>query len=138
MGGGRQKNQERPAGIYVQEKAEQIERLQSDLAAALTSEKAHLQATRPKSAWLDRVREIGEVAGDFTAGSLVGIPGLGGMQNFLRQLVRQLASRAITRSRDVIVLLVEFHDRIDTPSPLRSAIGHAILAAAGMLPQFPM
>jgi hypothetical protein len=33
-------------GIYVQEKAEQIDRLQSNLAAALTSEKAHLQAIR--------------------------------------------------------------------------------------------
>ena len=33
----------------LQEKAEQIDRLQSDLAAALTSEKAHLQAIRPKS-----------------------------------------------------------------------------------------
>jgi hypothetical protein len=51
--------------------------------------------------------------------------------------MRQLASRAITRSRDVIVLLVEFHDRIDTPSPLRSAIGHAILAAAGAASAIP-
>jgi hypothetical protein len=33
-------------GIYVQEKAEQIDRLQSSLAAALTSEKAQLQAIR--------------------------------------------------------------------------------------------
>ena len=33
-------------GIYVQEKAEQIDRLQSNLAAALSSEKAHLQAIR--------------------------------------------------------------------------------------------
>jgi hypothetical protein len=33
-------------GIYVQEKAEQIERLQSNLAAVLTSEKAQLQAIR--------------------------------------------------------------------------------------------
>jgi hypothetical protein len=33
-------------GIYVQEKAEQIGRLQSSLAAALTSEKAQLQAIR--------------------------------------------------------------------------------------------
>jgi hypothetical protein len=33
-------------GIYVQEKAEQIDRLQSNLAVALSSEKAHLQAIR--------------------------------------------------------------------------------------------
>jgi hypothetical protein len=33
-------------GIYVQEKPEQIDRLQSNLAAALGSEKAHLRAIR--------------------------------------------------------------------------------------------
>ena len=33
-------------GVYVQEKAEQIDRLQSSLATALTSEQAQLQAIR--------------------------------------------------------------------------------------------
>jgi hypothetical protein len=35
-------------GVYVQEKAEQIDRLQSSLAAALTSEQAQLQAIEPR------------------------------------------------------------------------------------------
>jgi hypothetical protein len=38
-------------GIYVQEKAEQIDRLQSNLAAALTSEKAQAASHSTKSAW---------------------------------------------------------------------------------------
>jgi hypothetical protein len=78
-------------GVYVQEKAEQIDRLQSRLAAALTSEQAQLQAiTQKPPGWtagkkahaqreqqiarrktrtaqiaqrLDRVGEIGEAAG---------------------------------------------------------------------------
>jgi hypothetical protein len=36
-------------GVYVQEKAEQIDRLQSSLAAALTSEQAQLQAIQQKA-----------------------------------------------------------------------------------------
>ena len=43
-------------GVYVQEKAEQIDRLQSSLAAALTSEQAQLKA-RPfnrEHAWLEQ------------------------------------------------------------------------------------
>jgi hypothetical protein len=36
-------------GVYVQEKAEQIDRLQSSLAAALTSEQAQLQAIQRKA-----------------------------------------------------------------------------------------
>jgi hypothetical protein len=40
-------------GIYVQEKAQQIYRLQSSMVAALTSEQAQLQAIQ-KSTWLDR------------------------------------------------------------------------------------
>jgi hypothetical protein len=39
--------------VYVQEKAEQIDRLQSSLAAALTSEQAQLQAHSTESTWLD-------------------------------------------------------------------------------------
>ena len=78
-------------GVYIQEKAEQIDRLQSSLAAALTSEQAQLQAIQQKppgwtvgkkatSQWdqqvalrktriaqialrLDRVGEIKEAAG---------------------------------------------------------------------------
>jgi hypothetical protein len=36
-------------GVYVQEKAEQIDRLQSSLAAALISEQAKLQAIEPRA-----------------------------------------------------------------------------------------
>jgi hypothetical protein len=36
-------------GVYVQEKAEQIDRLQSSLAAALTSEQAQLQAIQQRA-----------------------------------------------------------------------------------------
>jgi hypothetical protein len=36
-------------GIYVQEKAQQIDRLQSSLAAALTSEQAQLQAIQQRA-----------------------------------------------------------------------------------------
>jgi hypothetical protein len=80
-------------GIYVQEKAQQIDRLQSSLAASLTSEQAQLQAIQQRTpGWtagkkthaqweqqvarrntriaqialrLDRVREIEEAAGDY-------------------------------------------------------------------------
>jgi hypothetical protein len=38
-------------GVYVQEKAEQIDRLQSSLAAALTSEQAQLQAIQQRPGW---------------------------------------------------------------------------------------
>jgi hypothetical protein len=50
--------------------------------------------------------------------------------------VRRYAALALgmTWSRDVIEALVEVHDRTATPSPLRRAIGHAILAVAGLLP----
>jgi hypothetical protein len=50
--------------------------------------------------------------------------------------VRRYATLALgmMRTRDAIATLIEIHDRDETPAALRSAIGHAILAAGGLLP----
>ena len=50
--------------------------------------------------------------------------------------VRRYAALALgmTRTRDAIAALIEIHDRDEIPATLRIAIGHAILAAGGLLP----
>jgi hypothetical protein len=53
------------------------------------------------------------------------------------QGVRRYAALALgmIRTRDAIEALIDVHDRAETPVELQTAIGHAILAAGGLLPR---